>query len=62
MLFISGLEEDDLLDDDTDVVCTPFMPQPPTPDLLKNTSRGKNESCEWQLFLDLSNSVLRSSD
>uniref|UniRef100_A0A914SH29 Rho-GAP domain-containing protein n=1 Tax=Parascaris equorum TaxID=6256 RepID=A0A914SH29_PAREQ len=53
---------DDLLDDDADVVCTPFMPQPPTPDLLKNTSRGKNESCKLEFFLDLSNSVLCSFD
>uniref|UniRef100_A0A914ZQJ2 Rho GTPase-activating protein 29 n=2 Tax=Parascaris univalens TaxID=6257 RepID=A0A914ZQJ2_PARUN len=52
-----GLEEDDLLDDDADVVCTPFMPQPPTPDLLKNTSRGKNESYSTSDDIDLDSSL-----
>ncbi|KHN81756.1 Rho GTPase-activating protein 29 [Toxocara canis] len=52
-----GLEEDDLLDDETDVVCASFVPQPPTPDLLKNTSRGKNESYSTSDDIDLDSSL-----
>ncbi|KAM3719677.1 GEM-interacting protein [Dirofilaria immitis] len=34
-----GIVDEDLLDDETDAICSSFIPQPPTPDLLKNTSR-----------------------
>lgn len=52
-----GLEEEDLLDDDGDVVCSPFLAQPPTPDLLKNTSRGKAESYSTSDDIDLDSSL-----
>ncbi|VDO40175.1 unnamed protein product [Onchocerca flexuosa] len=39
-----GIVDEDLLDDETDAACSSFLLQPPTPDLLKNTSRNKNEA------------------
>lgn len=37
-----GITDEDLLGDESDTVCLPFLPQPPTPDLLKNTFRNAN--------------------
>uniref|UniRef100_A0A158PNM3 F-BAR domain-containing protein n=1 Tax=Anisakis simplex TaxID=6269 RepID=A0A158PNM3_ANISI len=58
--FAEENEDEDLLEDeaDTDVLCGgSFVPQPPTPDLLKNTSRGKNESYSTSDDLDLDSSL-----
>lgn len=51
--FPSGIADEDLLEDETDAVCSSFLPQPPTPDLLKNTSRSKNEACKVLFFFFL---------
>uniref|UniRef100_A0A0R3RXZ9 Rho-GAP domain-containing protein n=1 Tax=Elaeophora elaphi TaxID=1147741 RepID=A0A0R3RXZ9_9BILA len=48
-----GIVDEDLLEDETDAVCSSFLPQPPTPDLLKNTSRNKNEAYSISEDIDL---------
>ncbi|CAG9536515.1 unnamed protein product [Cercopithifilaria johnstoni] len=48
-----GIVDEDLLEDETDAVCSTFLPQPPTPDLLKNTSRNKNEAYSINEDVDL---------
>ncbi|VBB34842.1 unnamed protein product, partial [Acanthocheilonema viteae] len=48
-----GIVDEDLLEDETDAVCSTFLPQPPTPDLLKNTSRNKNEAYSINEDIDL---------
>ncbi|VDN50631.1 unnamed protein product [Dracunculus medinensis] len=49
------LDVEDLLEDDNDTLCSSFSPQPPTPDLLKNTSRNKFSSCTASDDADIDN-------
>ncbi|VDN04711.1 unnamed protein product [Thelazia callipaeda] len=50
-----SIADEDLLEDETDAVCSTFLSQPPTPDLLKNTSRNKNETYSMSDDIDLDN-------